>query len=221
MSTEDQRENEDEATTERIRPFDEDARELAATAIDVAERLTATREFVLPGDELAWCEESLPPERLRKAAAEADDETIESAARNTAIDEAPYVKPKWEAVRSVDRHDLNRGHLVSAVVFAVFVALLSTGGVPWVLVALPIGVACAYVAYKSYHASRTHGSRPRGVASGVETDPVSVAVVLDDRDPETVALWHLRREYATASIPEALHEAATECVLRHYDDHSS
>ena len=220
MSTEDQREHENEATTERIRPFDEDARELAATAIDVAKRLTATREFVLPGDELAWREESPPPEQLRTAAADGDDEAIERAARNTAIDEGPYVKPRWEALRSVDHHDLNEGHVASAVVFAVFVALLSTGGVPWALVALPIGIACAYVAYRSYHASRTHGSRPRGAASGVEADPVSVAVVLDDRDPETVALWHLRREYATASISEALHEAATERVLRHYDDRS-
>ena len=220
MSTEDQREHENEATTERIRPFDEDARELAATAIDVAERLTATREFVLPGDELAWREESPPPEQLRTAAAEGDDEAIERAARNTAIDEGPYVKPRWEALRSVDHHDLNEGHVASAVVFAVFVALLSTGGVSWAVVALPIGLVCAYVAYRIHHASRTYGSRPRAFDPGVETDPVSVEVVLDDRDPETVALWHLRREYATGSIPEELHEAATRRVLRHYDTSS-
>ena len=130
------------------------------------------------------------------------------------------MKPRWEALRSVDHHDPNGGHLVSAAVFAVFVALLSTGGVPWALVALPIGVACAYVAYGIYHTSLTHRSRPRGFDPGVETDPVSVEVVLDDRDPETVALWHLRREYAAGSIPEELHEAATKRVLRHYDDRS-
>ncbi|WP_049903245.1 hypothetical protein [Halococcus agarilyticus] len=216
MSTEDQAEHEDEATTERIRPFDEDARDLAATAIDVAERLTTTREFVLLGDQLAWREESLPPEQLRQAAAEGDDAAIERAARNQAIDNGPYVKARWEAMRSVDRHDLNEGHLVSAVVFAVFVALLSTGGVSWAAVALPIGLVCAYAAYRLYHAFRTHGSRPRAFVLGVETDPVSVEVVLDDREPEAVALWHLHREYATGSISEELHEAATKRVLRHY-----
>lgn len=207
---------EEEATAGRIRPFETEARDLAADAVDVAESLTATRDVVLSDDQLAWRKASLSPERLREAAAEGDDGVIEDAARNRAIDEGPYLKPRWKAIRS-NPPRLNEGHLVSIVVFAVFIALMTTGGTSWTVLALPVGVACAYAAYRTYYTSRADESDVESFGLERGTEPVSVEVVLDGREPETVALWHLHREYVTTPISEELHEAATRRVLRHYD----